>query len=97
MGLIQFLLVLLAVSLVLMFLLWLLSVARRDASIVDPYWGFGFVVLVWIAAIVTSHLNGRSILIVTLVTVWGIRLSAYLLWRNLGKGEDRRYHEPAAG
>ena len=91
MGLIQFLLITLAVSLVLMFLLWLLSVAKQNASIVDPYWGFGFVVLVWFAAIVASHLNGRSILIVTLVSIWGIRLSAYLLWRNFGKGEDRRY------
>jgi steroid 5-alpha reductase family enzyme len=25
------------------------------------------------------------------VTVWGLRLSAYLTWRNWGKGEDWRY------
>lgn len=91
MSLIQFLLLLLAVAVAIMLLLWLLSVAMRDASIVDPYWGFGFVVLAWTAAVISSHLNSRSILIVTLVTIWGIRLSAYLLWRNLGKGEDRRY------
>jgi steroid 5-alpha reductase family enzyme len=28
----------------LMFLLWLVSLVRRDASVVDPFWGTGFVV-----------------------------------------------------
>jgi steroid 5-alpha reductase family enzyme len=28
-----------------------------------------------------------------LVTVWGLRLSIYLAWRNIGKGEDFRYKE----
>ena len=27
----------------------------------------------------------------TIVTVWGLRLTAYLAWRSRGKGEDRRY------
>ena len=27
--------------------LWLLSLARRDASSVDPFWGTGFVVVTW--------------------------------------------------
>ena len=26
-----------------------------------------------------------------LVTIWGLRLSLYLLWRNAGHGEDQRY------
>ena len=28
-----------------------------------------------------------------LVTIWGLRLSSYLAWRNIGKGEDFRYQE----
>ena len=70
MSLFQFLLAMLAASLTLMFLLWLVSITKRDASIVDPYWGFGFVVLVWLAAAITSHVNPHSILIIALVTVW---------------------------
>jgi steroid 5-alpha reductase family enzyme len=27
------------------------------------------------------------------VTIWGLRLSIYLAWRNIGKGEDFRYKE----
>ncbi|MBX3419958.1 MAG: DUF1295 domain-containing protein [Pirellulaceae bacterium] len=73
--------------------LWLLSVVRRDASIVDPFWGSGFVVLAWFAvwSVPEASSTARVWLLVTLTTVWGLRLSAYLLWRNLGHGEDRRY------
>ncbi|HUP14672.1 MAG TPA: DUF1295 domain-containing protein [Acidimicrobiia bacterium] len=28
---------------------------------------------------------------VLLTTIWGLRLSGYLAWRNIGKGEDFRY------
>jgi steroid 5-alpha reductase family enzyme len=28
-----------------------------------------------------------------MVTVWGLRLSGYLTWRNAGKGEDFRYRQ----
>jgi steroid 5-alpha reductase family enzyme len=31
-----------------------------------------------------------------MVTVWGLRLSGYLIWRNLGKSEDFRYQEMRA-
>jgi len=31
------------------------------------------------------------VLVATLVLLWGLRLSGYLLWRNWGKGEDFRY------
>lgn len=77
--------------LVILFLLWILSVVIKDASIVDPFWGTGFVVVAiatWLAK--DSH-HWRDHLITAMVLLWGIRLSAYLLWRNIGKGEDRRY------
>lgn len=80
----------LAIVLGAMFLLWLLSVASRDASIVDPFWGFGFVIIAW-WCFFTSEFSQRGLLLLILTTLWGLRLSVYLLWRNWGKGEDRRY------
>ena len=73
--------------------LWLVSLDRRDASIVDPFWGTGFVLVTWftLASTPPSHTDARSWLITTLTTIWGLRLSVYLLWRNWGHGEDRRY------
>ncbi|MBP1632289.1 MAG: 3-oxo-5-alpha-steroid 4-dehydrogenase, partial [Acidobacteria bacterium] len=78
-------------------LLWLASLATRDASIVDIFWGPGFVLVAWAVFVwVTAHdlpAGGetRRLLLVSLVTVWGLRLGIYLGIRNLGKGEDYRY------
>lgn len=73
--------------------LWLLSLARRDASIVDPFWGTGFILVTWLtlASAGPAKADARSWLLVILVTTWGTRLSLYLLWRNRGHGEDKRY------
>ena len=77
----------------LMTLLWLLGVYLKNASIVDPFWGTGFVVLAWFYFSQTDGNNGRKLLIAILATLWGLRLSLYLLWRNHGKGEDPRYQK----
>ena len=74
--------------LALFFLLWLISLKVRDASIVDMIWGLGFVVIAWMAFFTGAGALPRRILMVTMVSLWGLRLSAYLTWRNLGKGED---------
>jgi len=39
----------------------------------------------------SEHDVTRSWLLATLTTIWGIRLSLYLFWRNWGHDEDRRY------
>lgn len=75
----------------LFFVLWLVSLKLRDASIVDMVWGSGFVLIAWIAYFLGGGAPSRRLLMATLVTVWGLRLSGYLIWRNLGKGEDYRY------
>ncbi|MEX2423011.1 MAG: DUF1295 domain-containing protein [Acidimicrobiia bacterium] len=74
---------------VLMSSTWLVSLVAKDASIVDIVWGLGFVLVAWIAWF--GEADDRSLLIAALVSVWGLRLSGYLAWRNLGKGEDFRY------
>ena len=72
-------------------LLWLLSLALGDASIVDIFWGLGFVVVAWVSYATAGATESRHLLLGLLVTVWGVRLGAYLAWRNIGKGEDQRY------
>jgi steroid 5-alpha reductase family enzyme len=74
-----------------MTLLWLLSLAKRDASIIDVFWGFGFVGLTWLYRTLGPEANPRQWLLLFLVTAWGVRLALYILWRNWGHGEDRRY------
>ncbi|MCB0260940.1 MAG: DUF1295 domain-containing protein [Calditrichaeota bacterium] len=82
------------VILLLMVLLWLLSLRLRDASIVDIFWGSGFVVCVWLYfAAAPGGLPQRQWLIVLLVTLWGLRLSLHIFRRNHGKEEDYRYQK----
>jgi steroid 5-alpha reductase family enzyme len=76
---------------VLMLVTWLVSVARKDASIVDIVWGLGFVVVAWAAFATTDGNQTRRILIVVMTTIWGVRLATHLFLRNRGKGEDHRY------
>lgn len=75
----------------LFFILWLVSLALRDASIVDMVWGAGFVVIAWIAFFIGGGAEPRRILMAVMVSMWGLRLSLYLTRRNLGKAEDYRY------
>ena len=77
---------------VLMIGTWLLSLALKNASIVDIVWGFGFVCVAWAVRLtVDDGLDARQNLLVAMTTVWGLRLAIYLFWRNHGKGEDYRY------
>ena len=71
--------------------LWVVSIIRRDSSIVDPCWGIGFVIVAWVTFWQSSASVDRSQLLLLLVSLWGLRLSGYLTWRNRGKGEDYRY------
>jgi len=77
--------------LLLMVVTWLVSVLVHDASIVDIIWGAGFVVVAATAAAAGDGFPDRRYLLLALVGIWGLRLSGYLAWRNLGHGEDYRY------
>lgn len=83
----------LAVALAYMTALWVFSIAIRNASIVDVFWGLGFVVIGLTYFVAADGFVGRKILILSLVAIWGVRLSLYILWRNWGKGEDYRYRK----
>lgn len=77
-----------------MVVLWLLSLWLKDASIVDIFWGAGFVIAAWIYFLLTPDgFMARKLLIASLATIWGLRLAIYILIRNWGHGEDFRYQK----
>jgi steroid 5-alpha reductase family enzyme len=80
-------------ALVLLLVTWVVSVPLRNVSIVDIVWGLAFVVIAWTTRLVADGVPARQNLLVLLVTLWGLRLSVYLLWRNAGKDEDFRYRK----
>lgn len=82
-----------AVLLVLLTALWLISIPLRNVSIVDIFWGGGFVAANLTYWVKTEVHSTRGLLVLFLTAVWGLRLSLHLGIRNLGKGEDYRYAE----
>ena len=76
-----------------MSLLWIISVIIKNVSIVDLFWGFGFVLTNVFYFISTDGLGLRKVILLILVSIWGFRLTGYLSWRNIGKGEDYRYKQ----
>jgi steroid 5-alpha reductase family enzyme len=84
----------LAVIIGFMTVLWLVSLALKNSSIVDIFWGSGFVLAAWLYfALTPDGFLPRKLLLVILVTVWGLRLSTHIFLRNKGKGEDFRYRK----
>lgn len=74
-------------------LLWILSVYLKNVSIVDIFWGSGFVIVNGVYFLSQEVIYTRHIIMLGLVTLWGLRLSIYLAYRNIGKAEDFRYQE----
>jgi steroid 5-alpha reductase family enzyme len=83
----------LAVIVIFMTLLWVVSVFKKNASIVDPFWGFAYVLLAWFYFNQVEEQSIRQYVVLALVTIWGLRLSIFLGIRNSGKGEDFRYQQ----
>lgn len=69
---------------------WLLSLAKRDVSIVDSLWSLFFLLAVLVYA-ANADTGPRAWLLIALVAAWAARLAGYLTWRNWGEPEDRRY------
>jgi steroid 5-alpha reductase family enzyme len=82
------------IILVYMTAIWVASLFLCNSSIVDIFWGAGFVVVYWIYfAFTPGGFLGRKLLLGILVTIWGLRLFPHILRRNWGKPEDFRYQK----
>jgi steroid 5-alpha reductase family enzyme len=70
--------------------LWVLSLVLKNSSIVDIFWGIGFVIVNLSAYYFSQHSTIQKLLTIIL-TLWGLRLSIHIFLRNHGKPEDFRY------
>ena len=78
---------------VLMALIMVVSIRAKDFSLIDMFWGPGFVAVAITSFLVSiGHGDEARRLIALLVTaVWGLRLGGYIFARNHGHGQDPRY------
>lgn len=74
-----------------MTVMWIISVAKKDASLVDIFWGIGFILVAWSSFMSGHGYFARNLILSILATLWGLRLSIYIFIRNWGNGEDPRY------
>jgi steroid 5-alpha reductase family enzyme len=83
----------LGLIIIMMSILWIISIIIKNVSIVDLFWGLGFLLSGSFYFLKTDGFGPRKIILIILVAFWAIRLSGYLTWRNSGKGEDFRYRQ----
>jgi steroid 5-alpha reductase family enzyme len=78
-------------ALIYMTAVFILAQLLGNNSIVDIAWGLGFIVVTAVLFAARPGLFPAKVLVAALVLVWGLRLAAHILRRNLGKPEDFRY------
>ncbi len=70
---------------------FVLSVWKKRNDVADVAWGVGFVLLSWVSFFRSDESSVRSLLVCSLVSVWGLRLAWHIHTRNKGRTEDYRY------
>ncbi|MBP7388841.1 MAG: DUF1295 domain-containing protein, partial [Chitinophagales bacterium] len=76
---------------VFMLLLFVVSLVKKDMSVADIGWGFGFVLVAVVTFFACGSDRFHQKIVTYLVFIWGLRLSFYIGMRNWGKPEDFRY------
>ena len=76
-----------------MFFLWLIHLAIRNAGIVDAGWSLGLIVMAGVAVVNASPTasTGRTVGLLGMVTLWAMRLALHIVIRMESGPEDARY------
>ncbi len=77
-----------------MFILWLLHFPLRNAAVADVGWATGLALLALIYAVHGEGDSRRTLILLPMVVLWGLRLGFYLLFTRVnGQPEGGRYVE----
>ena len=71
-----------------------LSIRVDNQSLVDIFWGPGFVLVAVVSFVASRHAGGdeaRRLVVLALTAIWGLRLGLHIGVRNIGHGQDPRY------
>jgi steroid 5-alpha reductase family enzyme len=74
-----------------MLLFWVLYCAYRNVSVMDIGWGLGFIAAALVYFILGDGYIWRKILVLTIVSIWALRLVWHLAHRFMLDREDTRY------
>lgn len=73
------------------FIFWLISLVKKDVSVVDSLWSLFFVIACLYFFKQLDTLSLRAQVLIAMVIVWGLRLAAYITIRHWDHVEDHRY------
>lgn len=82
---------LIAILFVYMSLWFVVSLIKKRNDVADVAWGLGFVLMAWVSFFLSGDAGARGLLVVALISIWGLRLAWHIHARNKGKAEDYRY------
>jgi len=68
-------------------ILWAISLRVKDASLIDIFWGFGFLLVATACLLLSQDKNLYVKIITALPIIWGARLTIYLAKRNMVMGK----------
>jgi steroid 5-alpha reductase family enzyme len=74
-------------------LAWLASLRHDDVSLVDRFWPLLIATGALVYFVRLPAGSARAGWMLALVLAWGLRLCVYIMRRNWGHGEDRRYQQ----
>ncbi|MDP1880563.1 MAG: DUF1295 domain-containing protein [Parachlamydiaceae bacterium] len=75
----------------LMILFWVLYLVRKNVSVIDIGWGIGFILAALTDFILGDGYLWRQVLVLLIVSLWGLRLTMYLAGRFIPDRDDPRY------
>ena len=72
-------------------LAWLIQLKTKNGAIADVIWGLSFPIAAVVYFYLAQEVGIRQIILLLLVSLWGLRLAIYLFGRTIGAKEDARY------
>jgi len=80
-------------SFLLLNITYVFAIKKNNFGIIDIVWGLGFIVISFFGIGIKNFSAKKEFFLFLMILIWGLRLSLYLLKRNLNKPEDYRYKE----
>lgn len=78
-------------TLLLIHIFFFIAVFRRNFAVMDIAWGIGFILIATMSYLL-NPLSVPNAVLLSIVSIWGTRLSVFIFLRGRGKPEDSRYH-----
>jgi steroid 5-alpha reductase family enzyme len=82
-----------ALAFVIQWIAFIPAFARQTEKFFDLTGSITYITVVVIAVILSPIVDGRSLLLLGLISIWAIRLGSFLFLRIRAAGEDRRFRE----